>query len=250
MDVLIVDDEIAVRRTISGFIEESFPDLNVVATAGSVDEALTALELHHPQLVFLDVELPDGTGFDLLEKVPEVNFRVVFVTGHHEYALAAIKVSALDYILKPVDPDELSEAVNKAIRSINHDEEKLKIDTLSENIQGRQVLKRIILPTAENLHVVRIDDIIRAEADSNYTTFWLQGNRHIMVSRTIKEFDQLLAGSGMIRVHQSHLVNLAAIDKFVKRDGGYLLMKDGSSIPVSQNLKKKVLDAIRNFLYE
>jgi two-component system LytT family response regulator len=250
MDVLIVDDEIAVRRTIAGFIKESFPDLIVVATAGSVNEALTAIDRFHPQLVFLDVELPDGTGFDLLEKVPEVGFRVVFVTGHHEYALAAIKVSALDYILKPVDPDELSAAIQKARKNINHNEEKLKIDTLSENIQGRQILKRIILSTAENLHVVRIDDIVRAEADSNYTTFWLTDGRHIMVSRTIKEFDMLLAGSGMIRVHQSHLVNLAAIDKFVKRDGGYLLMKDGSSIPVSQNLKKGVLGAIRNFLYE
>ena len=250
MDVVIVDDEIAVRKSISGLLGESFPDLNVVATAGSVAEALKVISQHQPRLVFLDVELPDGTGFDLLGKLPEIDFRVIFVTGHHEYALAAIKVSALDYILKPFDPDEMAMAVEKARRSINRDEEKLKIDTLSENIKGRKVLKRIILPTAENLNVISVKDIIRAEADSNYTTFWLEGGKHIMVSRTIKEFDELLTGTGMIRVHQSHLINLAAIDKFVKRDGGYLLMKDGSSIPVSQNLKKKVLDAISNYLYE
>jgi len=250
MNAIIVDDELPVRNSISTLLRESFPEIDIVATAGTVAEAQYMVERHTPDLLFLDVELPDGTGFDLLGRLSGLNFRVIFITGHQEYALKAIKVSALDYILKPFDPDELCNAIEKARQAINHHEEKVKLNTLADNLRGKRILKRIILPTAEHLHVVPIGDIIRAEADSNYTSFMLSGNRHVMVSRTIKEFDEMLSGSGMIRVHQSHLVNLAYIDKFVKRDGGYLLLKDGNEVPVSQNLKKRVLEAIKNWLYE
>lgn len=250
MDVIIVDDEIAVRKSITRFLREYFPEINIVATAGNLNEALEAIRKHQPRLLFLDVELPDGTGFELLESIPDIGFKVIFITGHQEYALAAIKVSALDYILKPFEQEELKKAVQKAMVAINYTEESMKLEALSENLKNKKVLKRIILSTADHLHVVPINEIIRAEADSNYTSFWLSGNKRIMVSRTIKEFDELLSGSEIIRVHQSHLVNLSYIEKFVKRDGGYLLLKDNSSIPVSQGLRKKVLQAMNNFLYE
>jgi len=249
MPVVVVDDEAAVRNTIVRLLEKYFPEITVAATAGSVEEARRAVERHSPRLLFLDVELPDGNGFDLLKQIPGNDLRVIFITGHQEYALAAIKVSAVDYVLKPVDPDEFRQAVEKALRGIDRRAEKLKLETLSENLNNRDVLKRIILPTAEDLHVVEVQHIIRAEADSNYTTFRLTGGKRIMVSKTIKEYDELLAQSGMIRVHQSHLVNLAYVDKFVKRDGGYLVLKDGSSVPVSQGLRKKVLEKIKRFLY-
>ncbi|NLE34001.1 MAG: response regulator transcription factor [Bacteroidales bacterium] len=250
MKVVIVDDEPAVRNTITTLLAESFPDIEILAAAGSVAEGLAAVTQYQPDILFLDIELPDGLGFDLLSKADPVRFRTIFITGHQEYALDAIKVSALDYILKPVDEEELKAAINKAREIINSEEEQLKMLALSENLTGKKVLKRIILRTSEALQLISVDDIVRAEAESNYTHFHLAGGKHIMVSRTIKEYEAMLSGSGIIRVHQSHLVNLDHIDKFYKHDGGYLQMKDGNAVPVSPNLKQKVLQAITDHLYE
>lgn len=250
MKVIIVDDEISVRNAITLLLAEQFPDLEVISTAGSLKSAYEAIMKHAPDLLFLDVELPDGNGFELLKMISTVNFKIIFITGHQEYALDAIKVSALDYILKPFDQDELRIAVEKAREIINHDEQNIKLQALSENLRSKRTLKRIILPTADNLYLVSVEDIIRAEADSNYTVFWLTGGRKIMVSRTIKEYDGMLSGSGMIRVHQSHLVNFPFIDRFVKKDGGYLKLKDGTTVPVSPILRKKVLQSIKDSLYE
>ncbi len=250
MNVIIVDDEIPVQNSITELLKVSYPQISILASVGSVAEGLEAIRRQPPDLLFLDVELPDGLGFELLQKLENVNFKVVFITAHQEYALDAIKVSALDYIMKPFELEELCLAVEKASYAINQEDEQLKLRTLSENLQNRKVLRRIILPTAENLHIVSINEIIRAQADSNYTLFILSKGQQIMVSRTIKEFDSLLSGSGMIRVHQSHLVNVNYIDKFVRHDGGYLQLKDGTKIPVSHNLRKQVLQAIEDSLYE
>ena len=250
MKAIIVDDEPAVRNTISILLKQNFPDITVSAQAGSVGEGYAAVMEHQPDLLFLDVELPDGLGFDLLKKVSPVHFRTIFITGHQEYALDAIKVSAIDYILKPIDLDELRSAIEKAREVVNQEEEQMKLLALSENLQGKKVLKRIILRTADALQLISVSDIIRAEAESNYTHFHLAGGKHIMVSRTIKEYEAMLSGSGLIRVHQSHIVNLNYIDKFMKHDGGYLQLKDGTSVPVSPNLKQKVLQSITDHLYE
>ncbi|MRR22196.1 response regulator transcription factor [bacterium] len=250
MKAIIVDDEPAVRNTVSALLKESFSDITVCAQAGSVGEAYTAVSEYQPDLLFLDVELPDGLGFDLLKKLSPVRFRTIFITGHQEYALDAIKVSALDYILKPVDGDEFKAAVIKAREVIIHEEEQLKILALSENLQGKKVLKRIILKTAEALQLISVSDIIRAEADSNYTRFHLTGGKHIIVSRTLKEYEAMLIGTGLIRVHQSHIVNLNFIDKFLKHDGGYIQLKDGIKVPVSPVMKKKVLQALSDHLFD
>ncbi len=250
MKAIIVDDEPAVRNTISSLLKMNFPDITVCAQAGSVGEGLAAVTEHQPDLLFLDVELPDGLGFDLLKRLSPVSFRTIFITGHQEYALDAIKVSALDYILKPIDSDELRAATDKAREIINHEEEQLKLLALSENMADKKTLKRIILRTSEALQLISVSDIIRAEAESNYTHFHLTGGKHIMVSRTIKEYEAMLSGTRIIRVHQSHLVNLDHIEKFFKHDGGYLQLRDGSTVPVSPNLKQKVLQTITDHLYE
>jgi two-component system LytT family response regulator len=250
MKAIIVDDEPAVRNTISSLLHQSFPEIVISAAEGSVSAGCTAITEHQPDLLFLDVELPDGLGFDLLKKVSPVHFRTIFITGHQEYALDAIKVSAFDYILKPIDTDELKSAIEKAQEVINHEEEQMKLLALSENLQGKKVLKRIILKTAEALQLISVSDIIRAEADSNYTRFHLAGGKHVIVSRTLKDYEAMLASPGFIRVHQSHLVNLNFVEKFMRRDGGYLQLSDGTSIPVSPNLKQKVLRAISDHLYE
>jgi two-component system LytT family response regulator len=250
MNVIIIDDEATVRNTISSLLGENFPDIRIMAYAGSIGEGYEAVVKHKPDLLFLDIELPDGTGFDLLKRFQQIPFKIIFVTGHQEYALDAIKVSALDYILKPVDTDELVRAVGKACEIINHEDQQLKFQALKENLQSKRVLKRIILHTSDHLQLISVSDIIRAEADSNYTSFCLSDRKRILVSRTIKEFEGLLKGSGMIRVHQSHLVNINYIDRFVKKDGGYLLLKEGTKIPVSPNLKKKVMQALTDHLYD
>jgi len=250
MKAVIVDDEPAVGNTIVSLLGESFPEIEVCGLAGSVSEGYAAIIEYRPDILFLDVELPDGLGFELLKKLSPVRFRTIFITGHQEYALDAIKFSAFDYILKPVDKDELKVAIARASEMISHEEEQLKILALSENLQGKKALKRMILRTAEALQLVSISDIIRAEADSNYTHFHLAGGKHIMVSRTIKEYEAMLSGTSLIRVHQSHIVNFNYIDKFYKHDGGYLQLKDGTSIPVSPVLKQKVLNALTEHLYD
>ena len=250
MKAVIVDDEPAIRNTITTLLKENFPDISVCAAVGSVTEGCEAVTKNQPDILFLDVELPDGLGFELLRTVTPIRFRTIFITGHQEYALDAIKVSALDYILKPIDEDELKAAIIKARELINHEEEQLKILALTENMQERKVLRRIILKTAEALQLISVSDIIRAEADSNYTHFHLAGGKHIMVSRTLKEYEAMLNGTGLIRVHQSHLVNLNFIDKFFRHDGGYILLKDGTTVPVSPVLKQKALQAISDHLYE
>jgi len=249
MKTVIVDDEHAVRNSISAILKQEYPEIEIAASAGSVSEGYNAILEHKPVLLFLDVEMPDGTGFDLLNKLTGVSFKVIFITAHQEYALDAIRVSALDFVLKPFDTADLCRAVDKATGIINLEEEQMKLKTLQENLESRKAMKRIVLHTAESIHVVPVSDIVRAEADSNYTRFILSDRNKIMVSRTIKEFDALLSGSGMIRVHQSHLVNVAFVDRFVKRDGGYLLLKDQSKIPVSQNLRKQLIRAINDSLY-
>jgi two-component system LytT family response regulator len=250
MKVIIVDDEVSVRNTISRLLYDNFQEVNIVTTAGTIDEGYEAILEYTPDLIFLDIELPDGSGFDLLRRFSKIYFKIIFVTGHQEYALDAIKVSALDYILKPVDAEELKASVIKASEIIIREEEDIKLRALNENLKSKKALKRIILRTAEALQLVSVSDIIRAEADSNYTHFYLEQGGHIIVSRTIKEFESLLAGSGFSRVHQSHLVNLNYVDKFLKKDGGSIQLKDGSVVPVSPNLKKKVLKALANHLYE
>ncbi len=250
MKAVIVDDEAAVRTTISTLLKKNFPEINVSAVAGSVGEGYAAVREHQPEILFLDIELPDGLGFDLLKKMTPVHFRTIFITGHQEYALNAIKFSAFDYILKPIDEDELKSAIIKAREMINHEEEQLKMLALSENMQEKKVLKRIILKSAEALQLISVSEIVRAEADSNYTRFHLAGGKHIIVSRTMKEYEALLGGTALIRVHQSHIVNMNYIDKFFKHDGGYFLLKDGTTVPVSPVLKQKVLQALTEHLYK
>ncbi len=249
MKVVIVDDEVTVRNTISSLLTEHFPGIRILSTAGSVEEGYEAVLKYRPDLLFLDIELPDGTGFDLLKRLTPT-FKIIFITGYNQYALDAIKVSALDYIMKPVDTNEFCRAVEKAGEVISQEELLLKYQALASNLQDKKVLKRIILHTSDHLQLVPVSDIIRAEADSNYTLFSLSGGKRILVSRTLREFDNLLSGSGFIRVHQSHLVSISYIDRFVKKDGGYIILKDGTKVPVSHNLRKMVLESLNDHMYE
>lgn len=246
MKTVIVDDDKRVINIISRLIQSDFPDITVEATAEDVKTGCRYIAEVCPDLLFLDINLPDGTGFDLLKKLSKIDFKIIFITAYEEYALQAIKVSALDYLLKPVDRTELANCIQKAREIIRQEEEQLKVKTLLENFDEKKTIKRIVLHTSDCLHFVKVDDIIRCEADSNYTFFFLTGNKKILVSKTIKEFTELLKNSGFLRVHQSHLINTAFIDKYVKSEGGYLHMNDGSNIPVSLSNKHQILKILES----
>lgn len=230
---LIIDDEQRTRELIAKMIESFDMGIEAIPKGENVKSGLEAIREIKPDLVFLDIQMPDGTGFDLLKAVPEKNFEVIFITAHEEFAIKAIKFSALDYILKPVDPEELRAALERALETMSEGKpEAHQFDVLQHNIQPNQK-RRLVLKTQESVHVVELDHIIRCEADRNYTSFYLTEGKKILVSRTLKDYETLLAGHNFLRVQQSHLVNLNFVDRYDKGNGGAVVMKDGSEVPLS-----------------
>jgi two-component system LytT family response regulator len=198
----------------------------------NVQSGIKAIEEMSPDIVFLDIQMPDGTGFDVLKAVKNKNFEVVFITAHEEFAIKAIKFSALDYLLKPIDPMELKLAVEKAIKAVDEKHEDIQFDTLQHNMQPNQK-RRLVLKTQESVHVVELHEIIRCEADRNYTSFFLVGGKKILVSKTLKEYETLLTQHNFLRIQQSHLINLDYVDRYDKGNGGSVVMKDKSEVPLS-----------------
>jgi two-component system LytT family response regulator len=229
---LIIDDENRTRDLIAKMINSFGLDIEAIPAGENVKSGIKAIEEHQPDIVFLDIQMPDGTGFDLLKAVPNKNFEVIFITAHEEFAIKAIKFSALDYILKPVDPEELKAAVERALEAMNEKRDESQFEALNHNISPQQK-RRLVLKTQESVHVVDLDQIIRCESDRNYTSFFLTENRKILVSKTLKEFESLLVGHNFIRVQQSHLINLDYVDRYNKGNGGSVVMRDGSEVPLS-----------------
>jgi len=229
---IIIDDENRTRDLIAKMINSFGLDIEAISAADSVETGIKAIEEYQPDLVFLDIQMPDGTGFDLLRSIDKKNFDVIFITAHEEFAIKAIKFSALDYILKPVDPTELKAAVERALVSMNSEKEEIQFEALHNNMQAQQK-RRLVLKTQESVHVVDLEQIIRCEADRNYTSFFLTEGRKILVSKTLKEYETLLTGYNFLRVQQSHLVNLDYVDRYDKGNGGSVVMKDGSEVPLS-----------------
>jgi two-component system LytT family response regulator len=189
--------------------------------------------------------MPDGNGFDVLTRAQYKKFEVIFITAFQEFAIQAIKFSALDYILKPIDMEELQIAVNKALDSIHQKTSESQFQALQNNIQPSQK-RKIVLKTLESIHIVDIENIIRCEADKNYTSFFLVDGKRILVSKTLKDYDLLLTGHNFFRVQQSHLININFIERYDKHDGGYVVMKDGASVPLSPAKKDQFFQLIEN----
>ena len=231
--ILIIDDENRTRQLIAKMIDSFGFDVETIPEGENVESAIAVIKKHNPDIVFLDIQMPDGTGFDVLASLPEKKFEVIFITAHEEFAIKAIKFSALDYLLKPVDTNELKTALERALKtiSLNHFDN-LKFDALQTNIQPSEK-RRLVLKTQESVHVVELDQIIRCEADRNYTSFFLKNNKRILVSRTLKEYETLLSNHNFLRVQQSHLVNIQYVDRYDKKNGGAVVMKDGSEVPLS-----------------
>lgn len=245
LSTLIVDDIQKLREFLKDSLEKYCPSVNVKGEAGSVKEAITKISRINPDLVFLDIELGDGTAFDLLSALSAVHFKIIFVTAHDDYAIKAFKFSALDYLLKPVDREDLVAAVRKAESAIRKEQTDEKIQVLLSHIVPSGLNSRkIILKTAESIHAVAIDDIVRCESDKNYTSFYLKNGKKIVVSVTLKEYEEILTSSGFFRVHQSHLINMSWFDYFLKNEGGIVVMRDNSQIPVASRKKLELMELI------
>lgn len=229
---VIIDDENRTRDLIAKMINSFGLDIEAIPAGENVQSGIKAIEEHQPDIIFLDIQMPDGTGFDLLKAVPNKNFEVIFITAHEEFAIKAIKFSALDYILKPVDTEELKTAVENALKTMDHKRDERQFEALQNNISPQQK-RRLVLKTQESVHIVDLDQIIRCESDRNYTSFYLTDNRKILVSKTLKEFENLLIGYNFIRVQQSHLINLDYVERYNKGNGGSVVMRDGSEVPLS-----------------
>ena len=235
----IVDDVTQARETLKEDLATYCPDVEIIGEADGVVTGSKLLKKIKPDLVFLDIQLQDGTGFDILEILGDVNFQVIFTTASDAFAIKAFKFSAVDYLLKPVDPDELEEAVKKAAQ-VNISQ-KQSYDLLLDTVKEKKLPERLALHTLEKIHVTEIADIVRCESSGNYTTFYFKDGQKLLVTKTLKEYDQMLSEHHFARVHQSHLINAQQIKEFVKVDGGYLVMRDGSKIPVSIRKKSAVM---------
>lgn len=245
MKVVIIDDEQRTRELIAKMIESFDLGIETYPLGESVASGLKAIEEINPEIVFLDIQMPDGTGFDLLKQVKNKKFEVVFITAHEEFAIKAIKFSALDYILKPIDPEELRATVLRAIENIGHKREESQFEALQSNIQTAQK-RRLVLKTQESVHVVDLENIVRCEADRNYTSFFLFDGKRILVSKTLKDYETLLSAHNFLRVQQSHLINLDFVDRFDKKNGGSVVMKDGSEVPISPAKKDIFFQILEN----
>uniref|UniRef100_UPI004047D2C2 LytR/AlgR family response regulator transcription factor n=1 Tax=Polaribacter sp. TaxID=1920175 RepID=UPI004047D2C2 len=243
---ILVDDMNSALEILSNDLQKYHPEIEIIGKAKSVVEAAKLLQKESPDFLFLDIMLGDGTGFDLLEIFPDLKSKIIFVTASDAFAIRAFKFAAIDYILKPYNPSELEAAIIKATLQIELKKEQLNV--LQQTIhQVHEAPTKISLHSMEKIVVVAIESIIRCEADNNYTLFFFEDGSKILVTKTLKFYADLLKENSFLRVHQSHLVNLKYIKEFIKSDGGYLVLKDKSSVPVSVRKRSEVIEALHQF---
>jgi two-component system LytT family response regulator len=239
---LIIDDELPVRKTLSSLLDRTCPQVEFIGEANSVKSGIQAIREKSPDLVLLDIKMDDGTGFDLLNHFETINFKIIFITAYEEFALKAFDFSAVDYILKPVNPEKLSEAVKRAEVLKNSDFD-IQLDALKENINNPSGLKKkLVLKNQESIFLFNLDDIVHCDSDGSYTVFFTTDEQRIIISKNLKEYDALLSGSGFLRIHRSHLINLKHIKRFDKLDGGFVVMSNGDQVPVSSSGRERLLE--------
>jgi len=242
---VLIDDMPDALKVLASDLKKHCPEIEVIGKAGSVVAGAKLLRSVQPDLIFLDILLGDGTGFDLLEIMPNLKAKLIFITASDEFAIKAFRFAAIDYLLKPLDAEQLVEAVQKATQLINNSTE--SIDLLKETINNPTKLPtRISLHSQDKISVVSIDKIIRCESDGNNTLFHLADREKLFVTKTLKSFDGLLKDHPFKRVHQSHLINLNYIQDYVRKEGGYLKMTNGDHVPVAVRKKAEVIELLDN----
>lgn len=250
ISALIIDDEENSREALKGKLKLFCPEISSIYEAADVSSSMDSIRTHQPDVIFLDVKLAGESGFEILEKMEKegehINGEIIFTTAHDEYALQAIKFSALDYLLKPIDAEELVRSIRK-VEEKHSSGERGDLNVLLENFRGgNQMPKKIVIPSSDGMHILKISDIIRCESSSNYTQFFLTTGKMLLASKTLKEFDNMLNGFNFERIHKSHLVNMNYVKKYVQADGGYVVMEDDSRVPVANRKKEQLLNLLRS----
>lgn len=244
---IVIDDIETIRKKNSAVIKANCPNISIIGQADSVASGIALIQQLTPDIVFLDVEMPDGTGFDMLQKLKPIRFKVIFITGYEDFAIKAFRFSAIDYLLKPLNADDLIEAVKKAEDSLGKEVFDVKLNNLFANLERPKNLQKLVLKTADKIYSVNIQDIVNCESDKNYTTFNLINAPKLIVSTNLKEYETLLTPYNFFRTHQSHLINMAYFDHFVKSDGGNkVVMKNKTAIPLSVRKKEEFLILLEN----
>ena len=241
MNAIIIDDEAKSRLALKQKLTDYCPQVNLLAEADNGQDGINLIQQHKPQIVFLDIEMPYMTGFEMLQAIEEKDFQVIFTTAYDQYAIKAIKFSAFDYLLKPVDIEELKSAVQKVTAKENIQTVQ-QIETLQQNtLQPKKHLHKLAIPTFEGLIFCNVNDVIRLESNRNYTNIVLQNGQKVLASKTLKEFEDILPEELFFRIHHSHLVNLESINKYIKTNGGHIEMVNGDVIEVSRRKKDEFL---------
>lgn len=244
---VIIEDEIRSRKILENSLQNYCPKVEIIGHADTVKKGIDIIQKLTPELLFLDIDLPDGSSFEILEHLTKPWPKIIFVTAYNEYAVSAFRISAIDYLLKPVDPELLQSAVTKAIASAEPEEEQeKKIQSLKENRTSGK-LNKMVLPTFGGLQLVRTEEIIRLASDGNYTTFHLKNKSSIIVSKPIRDYESLLEPLGFFRVHQSHIINLDYVERYNKGEGGSVVMEDGTEIEVARRRKEAFLLRLTSF---
>jgi len=238
---IIIDDEDHQRLAIEKMVSRYCPNVKLVAQADGVQSGLDAVKKHKPDLVLLDIKMADGTGFDLLDRLYPIDFKVIFITAYDQYAIKAFRFSAIDYLLKPLDPDELVQAVEKVEHIIQKDFN-TQLDNLKEHLADNKANKKIIIKTYDNIHLVPISEILFCESDGNYVSVHLTSIQKIMVSASLKDYEDMLAGDGFFRVHKTYLINLKYIRRFEKAEGGSVVLDGDIKIPVASRKRDHLLE--------
>jgi len=249
MRAILVDDEPDGIRALKKLLELNCPEVEIVATCSSAADAISKLEEAKPDLVFLDVRMPGGSGIDMLAELSEIDFEVIFVTAHDEYMLQALQFSAVDYLMKPVDEDRLKEAVQRVEERLKGKRNSRQGETLLHNINkvGYPLEMRLCLPTQKGFTIVKLEEIIYCEAQRSYTIFRLVNNKSIIISKPLFDYDKLLADTIFLRVHKSFLINLMHIKEYMRGEGGTVVMSDGMEVEISRRKKEQFLVKVKEF---
>ncbi|MCF8217343.1 MAG: LytTR family DNA-binding domain-containing protein [Bacteroidales bacterium] len=244
IQAIIIDDEKNSREALHILLEENCPDVEVIAEADGYHSAVKLINEMQPDLIFLDIQMPDGNGFRVLEDTQHINKEVIFTTAYDNYAIKAFKYSALDYLLKPIDTIELQNAVEK-VKNAQSSDVNSSIEFLLENLKKKEKPDKLVLSTAEGINVVSIQNIIHCQSDDYYTRFFFEDRKNLLVSKTLKEYEQILKEHNFIRPHKSHLINIRHIKRYIKSES-YIVLTDGSQIPVSRRKRDMVLQVIND----
>ncbi|MGB3078281.1 MAG: LytTR family DNA-binding domain-containing protein [Saprospiraceae bacterium] len=242
---IIIDDERKGRNALKQKLKEYCPQVELLGEAENGGEGLMLIEKHNPVIVFLDIEMPMMNGFEMLQNLPAKNFHLIFTTAYDQYAIKAFKYAAFDYLLKPIDIEELQMTIKKAEQQIALNNTAERLETLTHNLAGKNQLQKIAIPTMEGLLFFNLSDIVYLEAESNYTTLHFVNHPKLIASRTMRDFEELLPSDMFFRTHNSYIINLNFIKRYLKGDGGQIEMQNGHFVDVARRKKEEFIKMIR-----